>query len=320
MWPITCIAMRPSALASIRFCGCHEIFARLQRLFDGARAHQLQARLDRGVFLGQRGPGHAHHMPGRRDGGEVEMTAGDDGAVFRLAQGDGDGGLAVDLDDLAPRLELSPAVGRAVLLGVVGVQLLDIEVDVVEIGGGQPQASRSDRPARMRACPGWSRRSRRRSKAPAAPDTRSSARSGPDADHWPGLRRPRPTATARRQRRWRPPRAPAQRLGWSGWRGACPWAKRGSGASKSARNPPAPPRRCPGVGHHIGQPVGIAQRKGGARAQDLFLVMAGQLQRHHQRDGHGIRGPPRRDLGLEQQQAPARHGPAPPRRRCRSTR
>jgi hypothetical protein len=83
-------------------------------------AHQLQAGLDRGVFLGQRGPGHAHHMPGRRDGGEVEMTAGDDGAVFRLAQGDGDGGLAVDLDDLAPRLELSQPSGVRYSSGLSG--------------------------------------------------------------------------------------------------------------------------------------------------------------------------------------------------------
>jgi hypothetical protein len=72
MWPITCIAIRPSALASIRFCAGATKSSPASRPSSivPARISRIPVWIE--VFsVGQGGPCHAHHMAGRRDGGEI---------------------------------------------------------------------------------------------------------------------------------------------------------------------------------------------------------------------------------------------------------
>ena len=79
-------------------------------------------------------------MPRRGDAAKVVVAAGQHRAIVGPAQGDGDRVGIGDIDDRRAFAELLEPVGRAVFLGVVGVQLFDIDVLIVDIGGGQPPA------------------------------------------------------------------------------------------------------------------------------------------------------------------------------------
>ena len=120
--------------------GRHIVGRGIDRLLHRFRAHHLHRGGKRGVFFGQEGRGDRGHMPRRRDAAKVVVATGQHRSVVGPAQGNGDRVGIGDIDDGRAFTEPLEPVGGAVFLGVVGVQLFDIDVLVVDIGGGQPPA------------------------------------------------------------------------------------------------------------------------------------------------------------------------------------
>ena len=283
--------------------GRHEMPPRVHRRLDRVGAHDLQKRAQRGVFIRQRSPRHRHHMALRGDGAEIPVIAGDDRAVFRIAQGDRDRRAIGHLDDRAAGFERGPAVRGAVLFGVVGVHLFDMQVDIVHVGRGDAPADRlvaarqdaghagdgaADDAAGLKLQP-CEIPDRRRGQAQmrivgqkGGPGGRAGRR------RRPGVRRPRQARAGIGKER-------VARAGL-GLRQARHIGKQGRIFGQFGH------RVARRVGQDIGEPRGIVQRQRGARAQHLRFLVAGQLHCHHVHNGDGIGGPPRGDPGREQQQ------------------
>ena len=204
--------------------------------------------------------------PGGRDRGQIVMRCPAGSARSATSAGSASpasASLTVMIDwRLSKR---APAVGRPVFLGVVRVQLLDHHVLIVEIGRGQPPAQllrppdQHQRHARDRAADHPAR-----SAVPAAPDTRSSAPSAPDAGHWPAGCRPPPTAPAPPPRRSTPPPCPASATGDSG----------PSRQSPAAAMPRRHPRHQAGIVGQGGHALARIVR------QDVRQPLGRQQQRH----------------------------------------
>ena len=110
----------------------------VERLIDRLGAHDFQGRADGRVIIAQRRPRDRRHMARRGDGAQVTVRPRQNRSVIGPALGDRDGLFALDGDDAAPCFKRFPPVGCAVFIGVFGVHLFDIDVEVIQIGGRIP--------------------------------------------------------------------------------------------------------------------------------------------------------------------------------------
>ncbi|MPL79212.1 hypothetical protein SDC9_25087 [bioreactor metagenome] len=274
--------------------------ARRHRRRDRARLHQREPGAHRGVGRVERGPVQRDDIARGRDRGEVEMPRRQHRAVVGPAQGDGDGLGVLHLDDRVAGVEGLPAVGRAVALGIGGVQLFDVQVLVVDMGRG-------DAPAEPRIAPAQHQRQARDGGADDAAG----------AELEPGKIPPRRRGEGhvRIVRQQRATGRRAARCGGDGIRGT------GEVARREGRHPPF------GIGHL--QPGGEAREKArvigkcgdactrhvrqdilhpvlaqhrDARPQHLGLHLACGFGGQKLEDGDGIGGRPVGDIGLEQEE------------------
>ena len=285
--------------------GGDEILACGKPIFDGVRPHQPHPRLDRGVAIAQRGPCHAHHMSGRGDGGQIEMLTGQDRAILGPAPRDGHIGFARNLDHAPVGAKGGPAFGGAILARILGVHGFDIKVDIIEIGRGDPpcQPFRAARQDHRHAGDGGPDHAAGRKLEPRKiPDARRR-----QAKMWIiGQKRP----GCGRARRCRGKgiggtgQSPTQHIGMQRVaRGGCGMRKPGQGRVEEILIAGQFGHACArGIGHQIGQTARIIQRQRQARAQHLFIVMAGQLKGHQECHGDAIGGAPWRDVWREQEE------------------
>ena len=109
-------------------------FAQVQRIAHGLRSHQGDGRTYRRVLGAQRGPRQRYDMAGRCDGGQTVMRTGQDRAVFRPAQSKGHRGGILDFDDGFARDKGAEARRCLVFFGVVGIDLFNEQVLIIQVG------------------------------------------------------------------------------------------------------------------------------------------------------------------------------------------
>ncbi len=225
--------------------------------------------------------------------------AGQDRAVVGPLERDRDGLGVLHADDRGARAERLPALGRQDLAGVVGVQALDVEVLVVEIGRGR-------RPAEPVAAPG-----------------EDGGRAGDrGADHAARREVERGEVPDRggREGEMRVARHQGAAGGGAGGRGGpgvrgAAEAPRGGGVERVAGGRRRGQARQVGekrrifgkvdhgrarrVGKDVADAVG-RQHQRDPRAQHLVLQLVGQAQRHELADGDAVGRGPGGEFGPEQ--------------------
>jgi len=229
------------------------------------------------------------------------MFAGQDGAVLRPAQGEGDGGGFGDANNGLAGAEGFEPVRGLVFVGIVGVQLLDMEVLIVDIGRGQA-------PAGLRAPPGEDDGHAGDGAADDGAGLQLKAREIPDRRRAEAQMR---VIGQKRAARSRPYGGGGESVGRARQRAGLHRvqrvARRG-GLGKLREGLPLEERRIiqrrDAVGGVIRDQIGDAfgrQKEGGAGADDLLREMAGELQRHDFHDGDAVGGLPRGNVRREQE-------------------
>ena len=278
------------------------VLARRDGLLHRAGPHQLERGGHGGVLAIQQGPAQRGHMARRRHRLQLVMAAGQDRAVLGPPQGQGDRRRVLDADDRGAGLELLVAVRREVLVVVLGVDLLDEDILVVEI-------RRGDAPAQIAAAAGQHGRNPgdRAADHPAAsqfePGQIPGGGGGKAQMRIVGQKR---AARGRTRRRRRPGVGRA-----------------GQSAAGEGRERIVGHRRALGIAGQVGehggvfgqrgdagagrvrqdvaQPVIVAEHQRGAGTQHLLLEMATELQPHQLDDRHRVGRLPRRHRRVEQE-------------------
>ena len=125
--------------------GQHDILRRGDELggsppcsLNALRRHQFNCRRHGCVARGERRPCEADDVALRRNLVQIEMRSGDHRPVVGPAQRQGQGRLVPDAEQHLFLSEFTEAVRRPVLCPVRGIELLDIQVLIIQIGRGQP--------------------------------------------------------------------------------------------------------------------------------------------------------------------------------------
>ena len=116
----------------------HIVAPRRNRCVNILRAHDLETRLNGGVSGAQHRPTKCCLMAQRRDGAKIVMRIRQDGAVLGRAQVHRDSRRVFDLNNRLARDERLEAIWREILLRIVGVQLFDKDILVIDISRRQP--------------------------------------------------------------------------------------------------------------------------------------------------------------------------------------
>ena len=274
--------------------------SRADRVAHAARAHQRHRRAHRAIGMIERRPGQRDHMARRGHGGEVEMAARQHRPVRGPAQRDGDRLGILHGDDRAAGLEVGPAIGGAIALGVLRVEFLDIEVLIVGIGRGQPPTQPRIAPAQHQRHAGnraSDHAARRKLQPCEIPDRR---RAQPQMRVIGQQRAARRRAFGRGGEGVGRPRLIAPRKGREGGLGRgvpdgawCGGTREQLGIARQ--------RRDPGAGHRgqdVARPV-LAQHRD-LCAQHLGLDLGRELHRHQLQDRQRVGGRPIGDLVLEE--------------------
>ena len=231
-------------------------------------------------------------MTGGRDCVEIKLSAGQDGAVFSPAQGQGDRICIFDLDDRRARGERGKSGWGFVFTGIVGIQSFDMQIEIVHVGRG-------DTPAQRLAPAGHDRGDA----GDRAADHAASGQFKPSQipDRGRGEAKMRVVGQERAARGRAIGRCgPSVRGAGKGARvgGVERIARQRGGADIGLR---ARDQRCifgqssHASAGHIGQDIAdpvLLEGERRARAQHLGRDLAAELQRHQLDDGHRVSGLP----------------------------
>ncbi len=145
----------------------------LDRRINGLRPHDPQGRRHRPVHRIKPGPGQRGDMPLRRDPAEIIARRRQDRAVFGPTQHPAHGVGLIDADLYLTGIKGFIAFGRQIFIGIVRVQLFDMQILVV-------QKRRRDPPAQLIRSPDQHRRHARNGAANDIPTGQFQPRQHPD--------------------------------------------------------------------------------------------------------------------------------------------
>ena len=282
--------------------GRHEQFPRRQPVGHGPRLHHADGRRHRGIRRRECGPGYRGDMSRRGDRRQIEMGSRQNRAILGPAQGQRDGWGILDGQDRPAGFEIGPAIRGAVLFRIVGIELFDMHVLIIEIGrgqapshrfgpaqqhGGNPRNGRPDHPPGRQLQPGQVPHRGGAEIKVRIIGQQGAARSRPVRGRRPGVRCAAHAGLRKgRQRRVGQPHRICTGLN----------ARHKIGIVRQGGN-----ARAGIVGKQVAH-AGIGQQQRGAGPPHFRGQVGGELQRHQLEDRNRIRRLPHGDFRFEQEE------------------